>query len=133
MNPGLKYEKDFARKIGGKIVPGSGNKWYAKLDVRSSSIIWSCKYTSKVSFSLTKDILYEAWRAAIGPGGSGTIPALAINIESADEEVVVLRLSDFLSLLQDERKLFEPTGKSKKMLQSAVPKFRRGHGEVKES
>lgn len=122
---GKEWEKTLATRLGGRVVPGSGNQWYAKLDVRSHSFLWSCKATAANSFRLTKDHIYEAVRAVIGPGGSGgkTIPGIALKIQG--EELVVLLLSDLLELLQEDVKFVPLTKKEEKIKRGTVPTFNR--------
>jgi hypothetical protein len=122
---GGEWERRFAKRIGGKLQPGSGNQWFAKLDVGSRSFLWSLKATSFQSFRLTKDVIYEAARAVIGPGGKGgdTIPGIALDIDG--EEVVVLRLSDFLHIVSEEVKIVEPNKAEQKRALAKLPKFQR--------
>lgn len=130
---GEEWEQRVAALTGGSRVPGSGNQWHSKLDVTGHSFLWSCKATLANSFRLTKDHVYEAVRAVIGPGGKGgrTIPAIALKIQ--DEELVVLQFSDFLELLKEDSKVTIPlTKKEKKMKSGLVPLFQRELEEDKQ-
>lgn len=122
---GREWEKQLAARLGGSVVPGSGNQWHSKLDVGSHSFLWSCKATLAQSFRLTLDDVYEAVRAVIGPGGKGgrTIPAIALKIQ--DEELAVLRLSDLLELLQEDVKFIPLSKKQEKIQRGSVPSFKR--------
>lgn len=122
---GLEFEKEFAKRLGGKLQPGSGNQWFAKLDVSGKSFLWSLKYTSKESFLITRSILHEAVRAVIGPGGrgEGTYPGLAVRI--VDEDYIIMRANDFYDLVASEVEILAPTKREVKMRQGNVPTFKR--------
>lgn len=122
---GGEFEKRFAKRIGGTIVPGSGNQWFAKLDVGSKSFLWSLKATAKESFRLTRGMLHETLRAIVGPGGKGgdTIPGMAVSIQG--EEYVVLQLDDFLTIVREDVKLVPPTKREEQRGRAATTKFER--------
>lgn len=122
---GGEFERSFAAKIGGKVVLGSGNQWFAKLDVGSKSFLWSLKATAKESFSLTRGMLHETIRAVYGPGGKGgdIIPGMAVCVQ--DEEYVVLKLDDFLNLVREDIKLVKPTKRQEQKAQGSIPRFSR--------
>lgn len=110
---GAAFEKRLAEAVGGRIQPGSGSKWFARLDVRDRVILWSAKATTKDRFSLHAELMEEACDAVLGPGGVGEgIGALAVSLKetgtSADEELVVMRLNDFLALMR-EPPIYQPT------------------------
>ncbi len=122
---GLEFERDFAKRLGGTLQPGSGNQWFAKLDVKGKSFLWSLKQTSKESFSITRNVLHEAVRAVIGPGGrgDGTYPGLAVRI--VDEDYIIMRASDFYDLVSSDVHIAEPTKRQEKMKAGNVPTFKR--------
>lgn len=95
---GREWEVTFSTMIGGTQVPGSGNQWHSKMDVKGNSILWSCKWTGNTGFLITNKVWQEVVDAVDGPGGTGAIPGLAIRTAEAD--VVVLRVEDFLELLR---------------------------------
>lgn len=97
---GTRFEKFWAGVFGVKPTRGSGNQWFAKLDVADGSILWSCKHTDKPTFTLTKLLMREVEQAINGPGGVGgsTLPGLAISLD--EEPFVILRAEDFVRLLQ---------------------------------
>lgn len=94
---GREWEVEFAQIIGGTPQPGSGNLWHSKMDVRGSSILWSCKWTANTGFLITSKVWQEVVDAVDGPGGTGTMPGLAIRTATSD--LVVLRVEDLLTLL----------------------------------
>lgn len=98
---GRAWERIWAEKIGGRLVPGSGNKWYSRLDVRGKRILWSNKWTGNLSYTISRGVLQELSDATVAPGGNGAIPALAIRIESVGDYVVI-GADDFLELLKSK-------------------------------
>lgn len=97
---GDEWETELARRISGKKVPGSGAKWHSKLDVRGRGTIWSAKATEAASFRVDADMLREM-RSSVGtPGALGIdiTPILGVRL-GGGEEVVVIQLDDFLSLI----------------------------------
>lgn len=95
---GMLWEVEVAERLGGRTTPGSGNKWHSKLDVHGDQIHWSCKWTGKDWQPITKDIWEEAAAACDGIQGSDRMPGLALR--SAKEDLVVLRMSDFIQMIQ---------------------------------
>jgi hypothetical protein len=122
---GLAFEKDFANRLGAKLQPGSGNQWFAKLDVKGRSFLWSLKSTTKASIRLTTDMLAETIHAVDGPGGKGgnTLPGMAVRI--ADEDFVVLRASDFINLVREEVKIAPADKRTAKMEAGKLSVFER--------
>lgn len=121
---GREFEEQWSKRIGGRVQPGSGNQWFARMDVDQSSILWSCKATGKESYRLSGKDLDEVTDAVDAPGGKGgeTIPAMALKI-GEDREVVVLRADDFLALLQEKVKLFTPDKATQKRELSKLPQL----------
>lgn len=95
---GRRWEEIWKRTIQGEAQPGSGNKWFAKLDVRSRKITWSCKWTSETGFRITPGLLLENKHATDAPGGNGSIAAFAIRLEGQGD-YVVLKADDFIELM----------------------------------
>lgn len=107
---GRDYEAEIADRFGGEVVEGSGNQPFAKLDVSGQKILLSCKHTVHESYRLTAEVVDEAIRAIDAPGGLGgdTIPGVAVGIEG-EQDLIVLRLSDFLRIVMDDVKLATPS------------------------
>lgn len=126
---GIDFENEFNKKIGGKLVPGSGSRWHSKLDVNGKSILWSLKCTKFDSFRMTKDLLWEAITAVSGPGGKGssTYPGMAVRMGS--EDFVVMRLSDFMEIFTEEEKIFKTDKTHAKKKAAMTPKFNRSEQE----
>lgn len=120
---GRRFEKYWAELFGVKPVKGSGNLWYAKLDVGTQGILFSCKWTSHDSFRISKDLFHEAWSAVYGQGGVGgnTIPALATNVNG--ETYVTMRAEDLLLMLQEETVSIPPSKDDLKRARSKVPEI----------
>lgn len=122
---GGKWEADFAKRIGGELVPGSGNKWYATQDVGGQSFLWQLKSTSKESLRVTADMLFDVIRSVIAPGGKGGdyMPGVALRLKG--EEFIILRANDFYSLMRDDIKIVPPTKREEKIARAGIPKFLR--------
>lgn len=119
---GRRFEKFWGRLLGVEPQRGSGNQWWAKLDVGDAQFLFSCKNTIHASFSLSKELMREVERAL--KGGSG-IPALATAIEN-HEVYVTLRAEDFLRLIQsDSAKYLTPSRGEQKRARAEVPALMR--------
>lgn len=119
---GRAWERFWAKLFGVEPQRGSGNQWFAKLDVGDGSILWSLKYTDAESFRLSKDIMREAESAVSGLGGVGgsTIPGAAISLSG--NAYVVLGADDFLRLLAAEgAQYIVPSKADQKRSRAAVP------------
>jgi hypothetical protein len=103
---GNQFERDFCARIGGELTPGSGNKWYAKLDVDSGTILWSLKSATTsggkpaVSYLLSIHEFNEAIEASRGPGSRDIIPGMAIRIGGV-LDIVAMRVDDLLEILRE--------------------------------
>lgn len=60
-----KQERDGAAKYGGSVRPGSGNKWFAKGDVKTPNNLIEYKYTDNKSFSIKLAELEKIEREAL--------------------------------------------------------------------
>src|SRR5690349_881755 len=106
---GIAYEERLAALLGTTPIVGSGNQWFAKLDLDVASIMFSLKHTGKESLSVTKKILREAITEATKMGSKQAIPAVAVDI--AGEDFVILRANDFAKLMEEDAK-FVPQSKA---------------------
>lgn len=120
---GRQFEKEFADSLGAKLVKGSGNQWFAKLDVSSAHILWSLKSTSKKSLPFTSALMQEAEAAILGSGGVGgeTVPGVATSVDG--EVYVTLKQADFIRLFQSDVKFIEPSNSEKKRQRSKLPEL----------
>lgn len=71
-------ERGVAKKVGGRVMPGSGSSWRARGDVKSSTHLIEVKYTDKASFPLKKATWQQIERDALKAGKE---PALIIDIQ----------------------------------------------------
>lgn len=99
---GDEWEKELARKIGGKKTPASGSRWYSKLDVRGKKTLWSAKATEAASFRVDADMVREMQGSVNTPGALGmdVTPILAVRLGTG-QEVAVVGLDDLLHLLSE--------------------------------
>lgn len=91
----LKHENRLADLLDGRRVSGSGSSWSHKGDVQSADLLVEHKYTSRKSYSIKSDV----WRkiekeAAI----IGRVPVLAVRLELAQLDLIVLSEDDFVEL-----------------------------------
>jgi len=129
---GFEFEKMLAKLIDGDLHPGSGNKWYAKLDVGSGSIIFSAKATKEKTFRITPAMFQEVDEEIHGPGGrgGGAIGAHAVQLEMDPEQVyVAFRIEDLLRLLREEITLGREKRSEAITRQAAVPELLREDDE----
>lgn len=124
---GGEWEVAFAARIGGKPQPGSGNQFFARLDVAGRSLLASLKRTRirngqpARSFSLTKGMIEEMRDAVLGPGGVGADTLMFMAIDIDGYEVAVLELQDLLSLITEPRKLIVESKNEAKRARAKVP------------
>ena len=118
---GRRFEGFFAKLFGTEPRRGSGNQWVAPLDVADGKILWSLKWTTHESMSISKALLHEA-DEAVHRDGNNAIPGIAMSIDSGAEVVVAMRWSDFARLLaQDHARYIVPSKGEQKRARSRVP------------
>lgn len=121
---GIDYEIRMGKRIGADVQVGSGNMWFAKLDLAGRGMLWSLKWTSKESFRLTKKVLGEAIREALK---DGSVPGLMIEV--AGESFTVLRTNDFIMLMEEESKVVEEDKGARRRRRAALPSLLRDREE----
>lgn len=94
-----KFEEKTAKAFGGKRVRGSGNRWFAKGDVKTDQFLIENKITQKKSYSISLRVLQKAYDEAIF---SFRTPLLSIKIK--DTEIIILFKDDFLKILEEKKK-----------------------------
>lgn len=102
---GKQFETDLASEFGLKMVPGSGNVWYDKMDLKGKGARWSLKYTSKEKFPITFEDIIENLQVCFGSGGTGEIPIWASRIQEND--YITMRKEDFKLMQTDHIILIE--------------------------
>lgn len=121
---GRRYESFWAKLFGTTPTRGSGNQWFAPLDVGDVAFLFSCKWTGSESFRVSKDLITEVVQAINAPGGRGgdTIPGLAFAIDEGAEVLVTLRAEDLLRLLKTgDFKYLVPSKGEQKRARARVP------------
>lgn len=88
-----KKEKSDRELFGGRIQTGSGNQWAQPGDIKTSNLLIDSKYTSRKSFSITKEIWDKLYEEALL---SFRYPMLSLKIQ--DIELVVMGKDDFMKL-----------------------------------
>ena len=120
---GFQFEEEFAQALGAEPTRGSGNQWFAKMDIGQAEILWSCKHTDNESFRMSKNLMREVQQAITGQGGVGgsTIPGMAVSVDG--EIYCTIRAEDFLRLMQEEVKFVQPSKGEAKRQRAKVPKL----------
>lgn len=124
---GRRFESFWGKFLGTEPTRGSGNQWFAKLDVGDAHFLFSLKDTAAESFRVSKALFREVEMAINGPGGTGgdVIPAVATAIEHS-EVLVTLRAEDFLRLIKsDEAKYLTPSRGEQKRVRAQIPEILR--------
>ena len=115
---GRRFEHWFAKLFGVTPVKGSGNQWWAKLDVKDVRFLFQCKDTKHASFSISRALMREIENAL---RGEDRIPVIATAVENS-EVFVTLRAEDFIRLIQSDKALYlVPSKGEQKRLRSRTP------------
>lgn len=118
---GAQFEEVIADALGVKPTRGSGNQWFAKMDVATGHVLFSCKWTGSQSFRVEKGHMREIQGHCEGDQE----PALAISV--GGEVYVVQRAGDWLAGRTKEDSAFiEPSKADIKRLTARVPALLRG-------
>jgi hypothetical protein len=122
---GRRFESLWAKLFGVKPQRGSGNQWFAKLDVFDGTITFSCKFTSHRSYSVSKKLLREC-EEAVYKNGDNSIPGIAIALDDGSDVVVVLKAADFVRLMSlESAKYIVPSKSEQKRRISRIPSLLR--------
>lgn len=89
-------EKRLAASFGGRRTPGSGNQWHTKNDVRTPTMSFEAKTTTKGQYTLKARELEEGEKHALVDGRD-----FVFVIEMNGREWVVLSMEDFELLKQE--------------------------------
>lgn len=95
---GRRFEPFWAKALGVEPTRGSGNQWYAPLDVGDVSFLFSLKETQAESFRISRELMREVERQITG----SRIPAMAVAVDGG-EVFVTLRGEDFLRLINSDQ------------------------------
>ena len=126
---GMQFEREFANKTGAKLTPGSGSKWYAKMDANHNRIVWSLKKTTQESYTVKRSLFDELRRVVNSSNADyDDIPALCVSVKDLGE-IVMMELDDFISLLADDNKpSFSMDKATRKAAAAKVPELLREAG-----
>lgn len=122
---GRDFERELAEELGLSLVPGSGNQWWAKLDLKGVRARWSLKYTESNSFPLRRVDFEEALDATTGLQGDGSTSIFAVRMEGLPDDFVMMWKNDFIQMQAGELKFVgeDPTPKKSEVrrARSRVP------------
>jgi len=127
-NIGKIFEDDLSKEFGIDKVPGSGNQYHSKLDLKGNGARWSLKATSHKSISVTQDVIDEAVAACESLSGDGSMPLWAFRIGDNSYDMIMMRKEDFKALQAGELKLIEVETNKKteqKRLRAKIPRLLR--------
>ena len=96
-----RQERDAAAKYGGRVRPGSGNKWHSKGDVITEDSLIEVKYTDKKSFSLKLEELLKIEREALM---EDRVPLFGISFSGKNYVVMTEEDYETLMLASEEDK-----------------------------
>lgn len=103
VNPNLhnsrSQESRLAEKFGGRITPGSGNKWHSKGDVKTDQYLIEAKTTSKKQYTLKADDLEKHEKYSLLEGKD---PLFVIEMNG--REWCVLAMEDFELLIEESER-----------------------------
>ena len=124
---GRKFEEDFAEEMGLQRVPGSGNQWHSKMDVRGRGALWSLKSTKHKSFSLKHDDWLELLTATYGMDGDGRDPFMAARIYAEDDplDLVIMTTDQFKELASGDYQYVQQSKVEAKRKLASIPELLR--------
>lgn len=108
---GREWEREGAGIVGGKLVKGSGNLYYARGDVKSGGeIIWSFKHTIHQRSPVDLDVIADARSMALGPHGTnfGAVDLIAYKLGDGTMRAD-LDLMQLLAWIRQPPELIAPT------------------------
>lgn len=117
---GYSFEKVFGDVLGLEPTRGSGNQWFAKMDINGAEILVSCKHTDADSFRVTKGHLREIQKACVGEQE----PVMAIDVNG--EVYIVQRAGDWIASRTSEASFITPNKSDVKRARTRVPILLRG-------
>lgn len=88
-----RQERRIANTFGGRRTPGSGNKWFAKNDVRSQDVSFEVKYTGKKQYTLKASELEQGEKNALIDGRD-----FVFGIEMNKRNWIVISEEDYITL-----------------------------------
>jgi hypothetical protein len=80
---GRQWERDGVKIVGGSLVKGSGNAYYARGDLKNGGeIVWSFKYASHMTSPVNGPVIEDARTMALGPTGTnfGAVDVIAYKL-----------------------------------------------------
>jgi hypothetical protein len=107
---GRVWEREGARLVGGQLVKGSGNRFYARGDVRGRELVWSFKATDHLSSPVNNAVIADALSMALGPHGTnfGALDVIAYKLGNGTTRVD-LDLMEFVAILKAPPELIPAT------------------------
>jgi hypothetical protein len=120
VNIGTQFELDLAKELGLNRVPGSGNQWYAKLDVSGKGTRWSLKATGKKGFRVDDEFVEEA----VAGLQHDEVPMWAVRIEEVGD-FVMMRKEDWIRERKEKTFTIPATKAEERRSRAKVPQLMR--------
>jgi hypothetical protein len=108
---GREWEKELVQLVGGRLVHGSGNRCYARGDLKNGGeIVWSAKHTIHRRSPVDLDVIEDARSMALGPHGTnfGAIDVIAYKM-AGDTMRADLDLMNLLAWIREPPQIVAPT------------------------
>lgn len=98
---GREWERIGAKIVGGKLIQGSGNLFYARGDVRGLELVWSFKHADHLRSPVNNAVIVDARTMALGPTGTnhGALDIIAYRLGNGVMRAD-LDLRELVALLQ---------------------------------
>lgn len=126
---GYAWDRELARRMGGRPTRGSGNRVYSRLDAGSGLIIGSGKHTDADSFRVTAAMVDEATRAVMGPeamqGGYQSFLAVHMGLDLSGPALALVDLDTLLEWIREPPGLLQATRQDQIRATARVPPFLR--------
>jgi hypothetical protein len=127
---GYEWDRELARRIGGRAHVGSGNRPYQKLDAGSGLWIVSGKHTDADSFRLTTSMVDETVRAVLGPESmsGGYTAALAVHMgkDIRGRGLLIMDLDQGIEWMREPPNILPSTADADRRVTTRVTPFMRG-------
>ena len=103
LQAGRDFEKQVAEFLGAEMVPGSGNQWYAKLDVgEAGGLLASLKWSTVDQMPRLTRLMNETRQAITAPGGAGIETFGAVILGGPQKTTITMYLDDFARAFEEK-------------------------------
>lgn len=129
MNIGTQFERDFALLTKAELTPGSGNQFYATMDLEQvGTILWSLKATQGTHTGHSPIRLMDEVESEANARGISVIPAVAVRLlagQKDQRDIAMLSVSDLMRINVEQISLARETKAEARRREAAVPELLR--------